>query len=551
MQTKQLKTGAEVREKILAGVEKVSAVCAATLGPRGRTVMIQHEHGGSPHVTKDGVTTLRRALPLKDPFENLGAEALKQASEKTVDQAGDGTTATCVIASTLIREGIKLVNTGQDPMSIKRGMDKASDKIVEQLTKMAKPVESSKDIENIATISANGDRSIGEMIAKAIDAVGRDGHITLEESKSLETKLRLAQGFEFDRGSIHPVFYNEADKQRAIHEDVALWLINGPVANMNHWENMLPMLEHFNKLNKPLVIIAENFEGEPLATLILNHFRKTLQVLCIKSPGFGSRRTELLVDMAILSGATLRDTATGIDPIKDTAFEELGHIKRIIATKDKTILVGAAGREKEIEAHVATVRAQIDSETSQWDKERTEQRLAKLTGGIGIIEVGAQTELEMKEIKDRYEDAIAATRGCIETGFLSGGGSALLKARAAVMAEKFSTGDREQDVGVQLVLKACAAPFKQIIANSGEVASELMGVIMAEISDPSKPDLGYDAQRHKVVNMVEEGIIDPAKVCKVALQNAVSVAGMLLTTEAMIANEPEEKHEHPGAKFQM
>lgn len=551
MQIKQLKTGKEVREKILAGVEKVAAVCVATLGPRGRTVMIQHEHGGSPHITKDGITTLKKALPLKDPFENLGAEAVKQASEKTVDQAGDGTTATCAIAASLIREGISLVNTGQDPMSLKRGMDKATERVVEELTKMARPVQDSKGICNIATISANGSTEVGKMIADALDAVGRDGHITLEEGKSIETKLRVAQGFEFDRGAIHPAFYNDPEKQRAVYEDVAVWLINGPVSNMVHWENMLPMLEQFNKLNKPLVIVAENFEGEPYATLVLNHLKRTLQVLCIKTPGFGSRRTELLTDMAILSGATLRDTATGEDPIKDTAVEELGHLKRVVSTKEKTIFVGADGREKQIEAHVATIRSQIADETSQWDRERTEQRLAKLTGGVAVIEVGAQTELEMKEVKDRYEDAIAATRGCIETGFLPGGGSALLKARAAVLAEKFSTGDREQDVGVALVLKACAAPFKQIIANSGEVASETMGVIMAEISDPKKPDLGYDAQRHKIVNMVDEGIIDPAKVCKVALQNAVSVAGMLLTTEAMIVNEPEEKHAHPGAQFQM
>lgn len=551
MDHRRIEIGSEGREKVLAGAERAAAAVASTLGPRGRTVLIQSKHGGPPHITKDGVTVSRSCVGLKDPLMNMGAEILKEAAEKQVAESGDGTTQTVVMAWNLIKEGAKLVNTGADPMSLKRGMDKATEQIVEHLTKMARPVDGSKDICSIATISANGDEEVGRVITEAIDAVGRDGQIILEEGKAWETKLRVAQGFEFDRGAIHPAFYNEHDKQRTTFENAAIWLINGPVNSMAHMEAMMPVLEHFHKNGLPLVIIAENFENEPLGTLVLNSMRGTLKVLCIKSPGYGSRRTELLTDIAVLTGATLRDPSAGTDTIRDTSEGELGMVKKIVSTKEKTILIGPDGREAEIEAHVVAVRAQVADEANQWDKDKTEERLAKLTGGVAVIEVGAQTEIEMKEIKDRYEDAIAATRGCIETGFLPGGGSALLKAREKMKSENFSTGDREQDVGVNLVWRACAAPFKQIMLNAGEVASDVLGVIMAEISDPNKPDLGYDAQKHKVVNMVEQGIIDPTKVCKVALQNAVSVAGMLLTTEAMIVNEPEEKQEHPGAKFQM
>ena len=552
METKRAIMGLAAREKILAGVEAIAPSCAATLGPRGRTALIQSHSGiGAPHATKDGVSVLRKSLPIKDPFASMAAEVLKQASEKTVEQAGDGTTQTCVIAAQLIRDGIKLVNSGSDPMSLKRGMNKACDKIIEHLAKSAQPV-TAKDIKAIATISANGDAEVGDVISSAIEAVGRDGQIVLEEGKGLSTKLRTAQGFEFDRGAIHPAFYNDQEKQRCVFEDAFVWLINGNLTSPNQFDDIMPMLEAVSRTGKPLVIMAENIEGQPLATLAVNNVKQSIKLLCIKLPGYGSRRTELATDIAVLTGATLRDSSLADDLMRGTKIEELGQIKRIVSTKESTILVGVDGREEAIEAHVAKIRAQIGDEPSKWDADRSEQRLAKLVGGVAVIEVGAQTEIEMKEIKDRYEDAIAATRGCIETGFLPGGGSALLKARSSVMAEGFTTGDREQDAGVDLVLRACAAPFKQILANSGEIASERAGVIMAEITQSDKPELGYDAQKHQIVNMVEAGIIDPAKVCKVALQNAVSVAGLLLTTESLICNEPSEpQHQHAGQNMMM
>lgn len=552
METKNLAFGSNARAKLLSGVNKIAAAVGSSLGPRGRTTIVASLHGGSPVCTKDGISIAKACLPLSDPEENLGAQVMKDASDTTCTIAGDGTTATICIAQDLVNSGVKLLAAGADPGSLKRGMDAATQRLVEELKKNSKPIASNQDIQNIATISANGEKMIGEMIAKAMDAVGNDGVVTIEESKGTETKLRTAVGMELDRGSLHPYFYNDAERQRAVYEDALIWLINGQINNSNHMNDMMPVLEYCSKNGTPLIVMAENIEGDALALMVVNSLKRSIKCVATKLAGYGSRRQEIAADIAVLTGATLRDATAGDDLLKDTALEELGRVKRIEVYKDRTILVGPNGREEAIEAHVKSVRSQISQESSTWDRERTEQRLAKLLGGVAVIEVAGQTEIEMKERKDRLEDALQATRAAIAEGCCVGGGAALLKARATLMAEKFTTGNDEQDLGVKLVLSACKAPFKKICENAGEMSTDHVGVLIAEITDPAKPSVGYDAQKQEVCDMMAAGIVDPVKVVRVALQNAVSASSMLLLTETLISINPTEPTQpHPGAGMMM
>lgn len=539
MEYKDIDFGQSSRERITKGVTTLAKVVVATLGPRGRNVVIQQK-GRPPHITKDGVTCAK-AVVLKDPYENMGAEMVKEVASKTADLAGDGTTTSVCLSHAIAVEGLRLIAAGHDPMPIKRGIDKAAAAVVDQIRLIAKPIDDVKQIEQVATISANGDTSIGTMIASAMDLVGKDGVITLEEGKGFESTVRTAEGFEFDRGFLSHHFCNEKERQRAVFEKPLIWLINSKLTSAADMQEMMPTLEYCSKHKRPLVVIADSVEGEVFATLVLNSLRNSLVCAAVKAPGFGDAKKEMFEDLAILTGATLKEIGVESQLI-DTQLSELGTAERVIITREKTVVVGKNGSEEAIQQRAAQIRQELSRVKDVHTRDVLNKRLAKLIGGVAVIEVGAATDIEMKERKDRFEDALAATRAAIQEGIVPGGGVALV--RAAHALESFTTGDPEEDIGVKIVLKACGAPHMQIASNAGQSAD----VVLNKVKELTGT-MGYDAAAQTYRDMLEAGVIDPAQVTRVALQNAASISSLILTTEAVISihdSEDDKQGQYPG-----
>ncbi len=527
MAAKQLKYDQEARHAILAGVEKLSRAVKATLGPRGRNVVLDKKFG-SPTITKDGVTVAKE-IELPDPFENMGAQMVREVASKTSDIAGDGTTTATVLAEAIYREGLKNVTAGANPMSLKRGIDAAVAAIVEALQKQSKKVKDRAEIAQVATISANGEKAIGEIIADAMDKVGKDGTITVEEAKSIETTLDVVEGMQFDKGYLSPYFVTNPDTMEAVLEDAYLLIFEKKISNL---QDLLPLLQTVAKGGRPLVVIAEDVEGEALATLVVNKIRGTLQVAAVKAPGFGDRRKAMMEDIAILTGGRFISEDLGIK-LENIQLSDLGRAKRVTIDKENTTIVEGAGKTSDIQARINQIRRQIEETTSDYDREKLQERLAKLAGGVAVINVGAATETEMKEKKARVEDALHATRAAVEEGIVAGGGVALLRAQAALDDLKLS-GD--EAIGVEIVRRACEAPLRQLVDNAG-----LEGAVVVQEVKKAKGANGYDVASGEYVDMIKAGIIDPTKVTRSALQNASSIAGLLLTTECMVTEIPEKK----------
>jgi chaperonin GroEL len=520
MAAKDVKFSTEARDKMLRGVDILANAVKVTLGPKGRNVILDKSFG-APRITKDGVTVAKE-IELEDKFENMGAQMVREVASRTNDMAGDGTTTATVLAQAIVREGAKSVAAGMNPMDLKRGIDTAVTAVVKDIEKRARKVSSSAEIAQVGTISANGDASIGKMIAGAMQKVGNEGVITVEEAKSLDTELDVVEGMQFDRGYLSPYFITNAEKMLAEMEDAYILLHEKKLSSL---QAMLPVLEAVVQSGKPLVIVAEDIEGEALATLVVNKLRGGLKVAAVKAPGFGDRRKAMLEDIAILTGGQLISEDLGIK-LENVTLAMLGRAKKVIIEKEKTTVVGGAGKRKEIEARVAQIKAQIEETTSDYDKEKLQERLAKLAGGVAVIRVGGATEIEVKEKKDRVEDALNATRAAVEEGV------ALLRAKKAV--GRLTNDNSDVQAGINIVLKALEAPVRQIAENSGVEGSIVVGKIM----DNKSETFGFDAQKEEYVDMVEAGIIDPAKVVRTALQDAASIAGLLVTTEAMVAEAP-------------
>jgi chaperonin GroEL len=527
MAAKQLKYDQEARQAILSGVEKLSRAVKATLGPRGRNVVLDKKFG-SPTITKDGVTVAKE-IELPDPFENMGAQMVREVASKTSDVAGDGTTTATVLAEAIYREGLKNVTAGANPMSLKRGIDAAVEKIVDALQKQSKKVKDRSEIAQVATISANGDKAIGEIIADAMDKVGKDGTITVEEAKSIDTTLDVVEGMQFDKGYLSPYFVTNPETMEAVLEDAYLLIYEKKISNL---QDLLPLLQTVAKSGRPLVVIAEDVEGEALATLVVNKIRGTLQVAAVKAPGFGDRRKAMMEDIAILTGGRFISEDLGIK-LENIQLSDLGRAKRVTIDKENTTIVEGAGKSSDIQGRIAQIRRQIDETTSDYDREKLQERLAKLAGGVAVINVGAATETEMKEKKARVEDALHATRAAVEEGIVAGGGVALLRAQAALDDLKL-TGD--EAIGVDIVRRACEAPLRQLVDNAG-----IEGAVVVQEVKKAKGSNGYDVATHEYVDMIKAGIIDPTKVTRTALQNAASIAGLLITTECMVTEIPEKK----------
>ncbi len=533
MAAKQLIFGDAARQAVLRGVTILTDAVKATLGPRGRNVVIDRKFG-SPNVTKDGVTVAKE-IELKDPFENMGAQLVREVASKTSDVAGDGTTTATVLAYAIYKEGLKYVSAGANSMDLKRGIDKAVEAVVEELKKISKPVVDKKEIAQVGTISANNDSSIGELIAEAMDKVGKDGVITVEEAKGMATTLDIVEGMQFDRGYISPYFITDPERLECILEDAFVLIHDKKISSM---KDLLSILEQIARMGRPLLIIAEDVEGEALATLVVNKLRGVLQVCAVKAPGFGERRKAMLEDIAILTGGTVISEDIGLK-LENVKIEDLGKAKKIIVDKDNTTIVEGAGDPQKIQARIKQIKVQIDETTSDYDREKLQERLAKLAGGVARINVGAATEAEMKEKKARVEDALNATRAAVEEGIVPGGGVALLRCQKALKDLKLDNHD--QKLGVEIVKKALEEPIKQIIANAGVEAT----LIVEKVKENKNINYGYDAYAEKYVDMMEAGIIDPTKVTRTALQNAASVAGLMLTTEVLIAEIPEEEKKPP------
>ncbi len=533
MAAKQLIFNESARQAVLRGVTILTDAVKATLGPRGRNVVIERKFG-SPNVTKDGVTVAKE-IELKDSFENMGAQLVREVASKTSDVAGDGTTTATVLAYAIYREGLKYVSAGANAMDLKRGVDKAVEAVVEELKKISKPIADKKEIAQVGTISANNDASIGELIAEAMDKVGKDGVITVEEAKGMATTLDFVEGMQFDRGYISPYFITDAERLECILEDAFVLIHDKKISTM---KDLLPILEQIARMGKPLLIIAEDVEGEALATLVVNKLRGVLQVCAVKAPGFGERRKAMLEDIAILTGGTVISEDIGLK-LENVKLEDLGRAKKIIVDKDNTTIVEGAGDPQKIQARIKQIKVQIDETTSDYDREKLQERLAKLAGGVARINVGAATEAEMKEKKARVEDALNATRAAVEEGIVPGGGVALLRCQRALKELKLENHD--QKLGVEIVKKALEEPIKQIIANAGVEAT----LIVEKVKESKDINFGYDAYAEKYVDMMEAGIIDPTKVTRIALQNAASVAGLMLTTEVLVAEIPEEEKKPP------
>jgi chaperonin GroEL len=538
MSAKQLLFDENARQKILSGVEQLSRAVKATLGPKGRNVALGKKFG-APTVTKDGVSVAKE-IELKDPFENMGAQMVKEVASKTSNVAGDGTTTATVLAEAIFRQGLKNVTAGANPMALKRGIDKSVDALVDELAKISKTVSGREQVAQVATISANGDATIGEIIADAMDKVGKDGTITVEEAKSMETTLDVVEGMQFDKGYLSPYFVTNAENMDAVLEDAYILIHEKKISNL---QDLLPLLQTVGKQGKPLLIIAEDVEGEALATLVVNKLRGTLNICAVKAPGFGDRRKAILEDIAVLTGGVCITEDLGIK-LESVKLSQLGKAKRITVDKENTTIVEGAGEQSAITGRVNQIRKQIEETTSDYDREKLQERLAKLAGGVAVINVGAATEVEMKEKKDRVEDALHATRAAVDEGIVPGGGVALIRASKAVKELQLN-GD--EVIGADIVLHAVKEPLRQLAANGGYEGS----IIVNEVSE-RKGNEGFDAATGQYVDMLKTGIIDPTKVTRSALQNAASVSGLLLTTECMVTEIPEKEvpagghHHHPG-----
>jgi chaperonin GroEL len=538
MTAKDVKFGEDARERMLRGVNILADAVKVTLGPKGRNVVFDRAYG-APRISKDGVSVAKE-IELSDHFENMGAQMLREVASKTSDLVGDGTTTATVLAQAIVREGAKAVAAGMNPMDLRRGVDMAVKAVVAEMQKRSRPVSTSKEIAQVGTISANGETEVGEMIAQAMEKVGHEGVITVEEAKSLKTELEVVEGMQFDRGYLSPYFITNADKLTCEMEDAYVLLHEKKLSNL---QPLLPVLETIVQSSKPLLVVAEDVEGEALATLVVNKLRGGLKVAAVKAPGFGDRRKAMLEDVAILTGGQLISEDLGIK-LEKVSVEMLGRAKRVILTKDETTLVEGAGDRAAIEARCTQIRRQIEDTTSDYDKEKLQERLAKLAGGVAVIRVGGATEIDVKERKDRVEDAMHATRAAVEEGILPGGGVALLYAGAAL--DGLAPANADQKVGVDIVRRALRMPVRQIVENAGVDAS----IIVGKLLDRGDPDWGFDAQTDEYVNMLKAGIIDPTKVVRIALQDAASVAGLLITTEAMVAELP-KKEEAPPAMPEM
>jgi len=527
MPAKMLKFGQDARDRILRGVNVLADAVTVTLGPKGRNVILEKSFG-APNITKDGVTVAKE-IELEDKFENMGAQMVKEVASKTSDVAGDGTTTATVLARAIYSEGAKMVAAGHDPMSIKRGIDKAVETIIGELKGMSKPTRDQKEIAQVGTISANNDPTIGEIIAEAMSKVGKEGVITVEEAKSLETALDVVEGMQFDRGYLSPYFVTDPEKMEAVVEDVYILIHEKKISAM---KDLLPVLEAIARTGKPFILVAEDIEGEALATLVVNKIRGTLHCVAVKAPGFGDRRKAMLEDIAILTGGRVIAEELGIK-LENVTLNDLGRAKRVVVDKDNTTIVDGAGKKADIEGRIKQIRAQIEETTSDYDREKLQERLAKLVGGVAVIRVGAATEVEMKEKKARVEDALHATRAAVEEGIVPGGGVALVRSIAAL--EKVKAAAEEQ-VGVNIVRRALEDPLRWIANNAGWEGS----IVLDKVKN-NKGSFGFNAASEEFEDLMKAGIVDPTKVVRTALQNAASVAGLLLTTEAMVAEKPEEK----------
>src|SRR5579872_1040212 len=534
MAAKDVKFSVDARDRMLRGVDILANAVKVTLGPKGRNVVLDKSFG-APRITKDGVTVAKE-IELEDKFENMGAQMVREVASKTSDQAGDGTTTATVLAHAIVREGAKAVAAGMNPMDLKRGIDLAVDAVVDELKKNTKKLTSSEEIAQIATISANGDAEIGRYLAEAMQKVGNEGVITVEEAKSLETELEVVEGMQFDRGYISPYFVTNAEKMRAELEDPYVLIHEKKLSGL---QTMLPLLEAVVQTGKPLLIVAEDVEGEALATLVVNKLRGGLKVAAVKAPGFGDRRKAMLEDIAILTGGTAIAEDLGIK-LENVTLQMLGRAKKVVIEKENTTIIDGAGKKKDIEARIAQIKAQIEETTSDYDREKLQERLAKLAGGVAVIRVGGASEVEVKEKKDRVDDALNATRAAVEEGVSPGGGVALL--RAIKVLESLAAANADQKAGIDIVRKAIQVPAKQIVENAGEDGS----VIVGKLLENSKYNWGFNAATGEYQDLVDAGVIDPAKVVRTALQDASSVAGLLITTEAMVAELPKKETPLPA-----
>jgi chaperonin GroEL len=535
---KQVVHGEESRAAILRGINQLADAVKITLGPKGRNVVIDKKFG-SPTITKDGVTVAKE-IELKDSLENMGAQMVREVASKTSDVAGDGTTTATVLAQAIFREGVKTVAAGANPMALKRGIDKAVERATEEVKRLAKPVKGDA-IAQVGTVSANGDATIGNIIAQAMDKVGKDGVITVEESKTMDTSLEVVEGMQFDRGYLSPYFVTDPERMEAVLENPLILIHEKKISSM---KDLLPLLEQVAKMGKPMLIIAEDVEGEALATLVVNKLRGTLNIAAVKAPGFGDRRKAMLEDIAILTGGKVISEDLGIK-LENVKLDDLGRAKKITIDKDNTTIVEGAGKQSDIEGRVKTLRAQIEETSSDYDREKLQERLAKLVGGVAVIKVGAATETEMKEKKARVEDAMHATRAAVEEGIVPGGGVALV--RAAKVLEKFQInkdgeGDPDEQIGVNIVRRALEEPLRQIVQNAGKEGAVVVERVRSEKND----SFGFNAQTEVYEDLVKAGVIDPAKVTRTALQNAASIAGLMLTTEAMVSELPDEDKGSPA-----
>ena len=528
MGAKQLAYSEEARRQLLNGVDKLANAVRVTLGPKGRNVVLSKSFG-APTITNDGVT-IAKEIELKDPYENMGAQLVKEVATKTNDVAGDGTTTATVLAQAIVREGMKLVAAGVNPMQLKRGLDKCCVAVVEEIKKLSKKIKSKEETAQVASISANNDKEIGELIANAMEIVGKDGVITVEEAKGIETTLEHVEGMEFDRGYISPYFVTDTSTMTAELEDALILITEQKISAM---KDLLPLLEKIAQNGKPLLIIAEDVEGEALATLVVNKLRGVLNVVAVKAPGFGDRRKEMLKDIAILTGGQVISEEVGLK-LENARLDMLGRAKKIKVDKENTTIVEGEGKKKDIEGRINQIRKQIEDTTSDYDKEKLQERLAKLTGGVALIKVGAATEVEMKEKKHRVEDALSATRAAVEEGVVAGGGVTLLKAAAVLDNLKL---EDDQQMAVNILKRALEEPIRQIAENAGVDGA----IVVDKVKNNKSASYGFNAAKGEFDDLVKDGIIDPAKVTRSALQNAVSVAGLMITTEALVADEPEEE----------
>jgi chaperonin GroEL len=533
MAAKQLLFEEAARQGLLRGVEKLARAVKATMGPGGRNVVLDKKFG-SPTITKDGVTVAKE-IELEARYENIGAQLVREVASKTSDTAGDGTTTATVLAEAIYKAGLKHVTAGANPTDLKRGIDKAVEAVVEELAKISKKVKDKEEIKQVATVSANWDHTIGEIIADALDKVGKDGTVTVEEAKSIETTLEVVEGMQFDKGYLSPYFVTDAEAQEAVLENAYILINEKKISSM---KDLLPVLEKVAKSGKPLLIIAEEVEGEALATLVVNKLRGTLQVAAVKAPGFGDRRKAILEDIAILTGGKLLSEDLGIK-LENTGIEDLGKAKRIVIDKENTTIIEGSGKNADIQGRVSQIRHQIEETTSDYDREKLQERLAKLAGGVAIIRVGAATETELKEKKHRVEDALSATRAAVEEGIVPGGGTALIRAQKAVEALKFT--DEDQQIGAQIIARAIEQPLRTLADNAG-----VDGSIVVQEVKKRKGGEGYNVATESYEDLVKAGVVDPTKVTRSALQNAASISGLLLTTEAIVTDAPEKEKAAPA-----